>query len=78
MTEGTVTVPDGGPDPVESGTSYGFIAGILVAIVVIALLVYFLLLSPGSTTPANTAGGSPGSGDVTTPAPSAWHLLEVA
>jgi hypothetical protein len=78
MSQVNVNTPGGGPEPVETGTGYGFIVGILVAIVVIALLVYFLLLSPGSTTPTNTGGGSTGGGDMTTPAPSAWHLVDLA
>ncbi len=78
MSQVNVNTPGGGPEPVETGTGYGFIVGILVAIVVIALLVYFLLLSPGSTTPTNTGGGSTGGGDMTAPAPSAWHLVDLA
>ncbi len=56
----------GEPGPVnDGGTSAGFILGILVAIVIIALLVYFLLFNGGGSgtpTPTNNGGGGGGAG----------------
>ena len=45
---GQVNVNTPGGDGTSDGSGYGFIVGILVAIVVIALLVYFFVLNPGS------------------------------
>ena len=56
MSQVNVNTPGGGPEPVESGSGYGFIVGILVAIVVIVLLAYFLLLNPGSSNNATNNG----------------------
>ena len=44
---GQVNVNTPGGDGTSDGSGYGFIVGILVAIVVIALLVYFFVLNPG-------------------------------
>jgi hypothetical protein len=80
MSQVNVNTPGGGPEPVESGSGYGFIVGILVAIVVIVLLAYFLLLNPGSSNNAtnNGGGGNSGGQPTVTPGPSAWHLVDLA
>ena len=54
------------PDPDSSGA--GFILGIIVAIIVIAALVYFLVLAPDNG--GNTDGGTDGDGEVPCRAPS--------
>jgi hypothetical protein len=61
----------GGTDP-DSSSGAGFILGIIVAIIVIAALVYFLVLAPGG----NGNGGADGNGDDggVDPAPSGWML----
>jgi hypothetical protein len=87
---GQVNVNSGGTDPVGEPTGSsgaGFILGIIVAIIVIAALVYFLVLSGGNgdagngTTDPGTDGGNgdevlpstdDGGGDV---APSGWMLV---
>ncbi|MDQ6683156.1 MAG: hypothetical protein ACR2KI_00130 [Candidatus Limnocylindria bacterium] len=59
--------PAGPAEPVDGGgTGLGFIVGILLAIVIIALLVYFLVLNKPATGPANNG--------VTVPSPSAAML----
>ena len=58
----------GGSDSDSSGA--GFILGIIVAIIVIAALVYFLVLAPGNNGADN--------GDGTTPQPSGWMLTNRA
>ncbi len=79
MNEVNVNTPGEGPEPGERGTFYGFIAGVLVAIVIVALLVYLLLLSPaGTNTPTGTGGGSPAAGVTGAPAASVWHLGDLA
>jgi hypothetical protein len=72
MGQVNVNTPGGGTtDPDSSGA--GFILGIIVAIIVIAALVYFLVLRPdnGDTTDGGTDGG-----DV--PVPSALVLRDYA
>jgi hypothetical protein len=71
MGQVNVNTPDGGTSPDSSGA--GFILGIIVAIIVIAALVYFLVLAPGGDT---TDGGGDGDGDM--PAPSALVLRDYA
>jgi hypothetical protein len=73
MGQVNVNTPGGGTtDPDSSGA--GFILGIIVAIIVIAALVYFLVLAPGAGD--NTDGGTDGDGDV--PPPSALVLRDFA
>jgi uncharacterized membrane protein len=55
---GQVNVNTPGGDGTSDGSGYGFIVGILVAIVVIALLVYFFVLNPGGGT-NNTVNNVP-------------------
>jgi hypothetical protein len=74
MGQVNVNTPGGGTtDPDSSGA--GFILGIIVAIIVIAALVYFLVLAPGGT--GNGNGTDDGNGDVV-PDPSAWMLTDYA
>ena len=61
------------PDDGRSGA--GFILGIIVAIIVIAALVYFLVLAPGGN--GNGNGTDDGNGDVV-PDPSGWMLTDYA
>jgi hypothetical protein len=87
MSEPNANAPGGDPEPVDTGSSdpepvgtgsgYGFILGVVFALVVIALLAYFLLLSPSSTvdTPNASGAGSSGADATMTLGPSAWHLL---
>lgn len=71
MGQVNVNTPGGGTtDPDSSGA--GFILGIIVAIIVIAALVYFLVLAPGN---GDADGGTDG-GDV--PEPSALVLRDYA
>lgn len=84
MSQVNVNTPGGAPEPVppaDGGVGYGMIVGILVAIVIIALLVYFLLLNPGNnntTNTGNTGNTGNGGGETTvTPGPSAWHLVDI-
>jgi hypothetical protein len=71
MGQVNVNTPGGGTtDPDSSGA--GFILGIIVAIIVIAALVYFLVLAP--TGNGDTDGGT--DGDV--PEPSALVLRDYA
>lgn len=51
---GQVNVNTPGDNGTSDGSGYGFIVGILVAIVVIALLVYFFVLNPGGDGGNNT------------------------
>jgi hypothetical protein len=72
MGQVNVNTPGGGTtDPDSSGA--GFILGIIVAIIVIAALVYFLVLAPGADTDTN---GDTTDGDV--PEPSALVLRDYA
>ena len=67
----------GGVDGEPAGSSgAGFILGIIIAIILIAVLVYMFVLNPGT----NNGGGG---GDTTDPggeepAPSAWMLADYA
>jgi hypothetical protein len=71
MGQVNVNTPGGGTtDPDSSGA--GFILGIIVAIIVIAALVYFLVLAPGGD--GDTNGDT--NGDV--PEPSALVLRDYA
>ena len=73
MGQVNVNTPGGGTtDPDSSGA--GFILGIIVAIIVIAALVYFLVLAPG--TGDNGDGTDDGGGEV--PEPSALVLRDYA
>jgi hypothetical protein len=74
MGQVNVNTPGGGTtDPDSSGA--GFILGIIVAIIVIAALVYFLVLAPGGN--GNGNGTDDGNGDVV-PDPSGWMLTDYA
>lgn len=70
------------PDDGRSGA--GFILGIIVAIIVIAALVYFLVLAPGTgNNGANDGNGGTdvdvdAGGDDEEPAPSGWTLTTIA
>jgi hypothetical protein len=71
------TPGDGGVGGEPAGSSgAGFILGIIVAIIVIAALVYFLVLNGGNGTPADGNGGNGGDGGG--PAPSGWMLTDYA
>lgn len=62
--------------PVSDGSGYGMIVGFLVAVLVIALVVWLLVFNGGGTTPDNGNGGGGGGGEMT-PGPSGgWRLIE--
>lgn len=83
MGQVNVNTPSGS-DP-DSSSGSGFILGIIVAIIVIAALVYFLVLAPGD---GNNDGGTPDGGTdgggvdasepADVPAPSGWKLINLA
>jgi len=71
--------PSGSPPaapPPDQGMGYGVVIGVLVALVVLALLVYFLLIAPGNTvTPSGSASPSTGgSVPISTPSVSIGTL----
>jgi hypothetical protein len=74
MGQVNVNTPGGGTTPAgepPGSSSAGFILGIIVAILVIAALIYFLVLNPGD--------GSDGTdGDSVEPNPSALVLRDFA
>jgi hypothetical protein len=71
---GQVNVNQPGPPATEPDSSgAGFILGIIVAIIVIAALVYFLVLAPGGD--GDTNGDTDGGG---VPEPSALVLRDYA
>jgi hypothetical protein len=86
---GQVNVNSGGSEPVGEPTGSsgaGFILGIIVAIIVIAALVYFLVLNGGNggTDNGGDGGTDNGNGDEVLPstddgggevAPSGWVLV---
>lgn len=82
MGQVNVNTPNGGEPAGSSGA--GFILGIIVALIVIAALVYFLVLNPGNGGADN--GGTNGNGDTNgetddggeEPAPSGWRLVDLA
>jgi hypothetical protein len=59
MGQVNVNTPGGGTTDPDGSSGAGFILGIIVAIIVIAALVYFLVLAPGNgdTTDGGTDGG---------------------
>jgi hypothetical protein len=75
MSDETVSMTEADPGSEDTATGYGFVAGIVMALVTIALLVYFLLLTPGSTVPVTTGSASPRSSAPASPAASAWRLV---
>lgn len=83
MGQVNVNTPNGGEPAGSSGA--GFILGIIVALIVIAALVYFLVLNPGNGG-ADNNGDTNGSGDTNgetdgggeEPAPSGWRLVDLA
>jgi len=88
---GQVNVNSGGTEPVGEPTGSsgaGFILGIIVAIIVIAALVYFLVLNGGNGDNGGNGGTDNGNGDEVLPstddggetapseaAPSGWVLV---
>jgi ABC-type Co2+ transport system permease subunit len=72
MGQVNVNTPSGGTAGEPPGSSSaGFILGIIVAILIIAALVYFLVLNPGD-------GGDGTDGDSVEPNPSALVLRDFA
>lgn len=80
MGQVNVNTPGGGTAGEPAGSSgAGMILGIIVAILVIAALVYFLVIVPGGTTNGDgTDGDAPATDDVVEPLPSAWRLVNLA
>lgn len=79
MGQVNVNTPSGGEPAGSSGA--GFILGIIIAIIVIAALVYFLVLSGGNgdADPGVDAdGGTNGEVDPGDAAPSGWRLVDLA
>jgi archaellin len=76
MGQVNVNPPPSQPAPVApaptDGTGIGFIVGILIAILIIALLVWFLLINPGGG--ANNGGTNTGNQAT----PSASAMLDLA
>ena len=73
MGQVNVNAPSGSGEP--AGSSGAFILGIIVAIIVIAVLVYLLILSPPNS------GGTDANGngdDSEAPVPSAWVMPDRA
>jgi hypothetical protein len=83
---GQVNVNSGGSEPAGSSGA-GFILGIIIAIIVIAALVYFLVLGGGNgDADPGTDNGGDDSGEVDpgtddggdTTEPSGWRLVDIA
>ena len=70
MGQVNVNTPGGATDP-DGSSGAGFILGIIVAIIVIAALVYFLVLAPNGNGDGTT---NDDGGDGGAPAPSGWML----
>jgi hypothetical protein len=65
----------GGADGEPAGSSgAGFILGIIIAIILIAVLVYMFVLNPGT----NNGGGDTTDPGGEEPAPSSWVLTDYA
>jgi peptidoglycan/LPS O-acetylase OafA/YrhL len=76
MGQVNVNTPGGGTAGEPPGsTGAGMILGIIVAIIVIAALVYFLVLNPGNGGGDTNGGDTNGGGE---PAPSGWMLTDHA
>ena len=73
MSQVNVNTPGDGGRPVSDGSGYGFIVGILVAVVVIALLVWLLIFNGGNGGTDNNTNG-----DGNTPQPTGVHLIHYA
>ena len=69
----------GGGEPAGSSGA-GMILGIIVAILVIAALVYFLVIAPGAVNDGDggTDGGGTDATDGTEALPSGWRLVDLA
>jgi hypothetical protein len=85
MGQVNVNTPSDGEPAGSSGA--GFILGIILAIIVIAALVYFLVLAGnGDTDPGDGGGGTNGGTESEAPAesmdegaaPSGWRLVDIA
>ena len=74
MGQVNVNAPGGGTTDPDGSSGAGFILGIIVAIIVIAALVYFLVLAPGNGD--TTDDGTDDGGEV--PVPSALVLRDYA
>jgi hypothetical protein len=72
MGQVNVNAPGGGTTDPDGSSGAGFILGIIVAIIVIAALVYFLVLAPGGN--GDTDGGTDGGGEM--PEPSALVMRD--
>ena len=83
MGQVNVNTPGGGTAGEPAGSSgAGMILGIIVAILVIAALVYFLVIAPGATNNGDGDGGgdtdTPATDDSTEVLPSGWRLVDLA
>lgn len=82
MGQVNVNTPGGGTAGEPAGSSgAGMILGIIVAILVIAALVYFLVIAPGATTNGDgdaDGGDTPATDDGTEVLPSGWRLVDLA
>jgi hypothetical protein len=86
MGQVNVNTPGDGPVGEPAGSSgAGMILGIIVAILVIAALVYFLVIAPGAVnngadgdTDTDNGGDAPATDDGGEVLPSGWRLVDLA
>ena len=85
MGQVNVNTPGGGTAGEPAGSSgAGMILGIIVAILVIAALVYFLVIAPGAVNngadgdPDTDGGDAPATDDGGEVLPSGWRLVDLA
>ncbi|MEP7082973.1 MAG: hypothetical protein ABI841_08395 [Chloroflexota bacterium] len=80
MGQVNVNTPGGGTAGEPAGSSgAGMILGIIVAVLVIAALVYFLVIAPQGNNGADGDGGdTPATDDGGEVLPSGWRLVDLA
>lgn len=79
MGQVNVNTPGGGTAGEPAGSSgAGMILGIIVAVLVIAALVYFLVIAPGATNNGTDGGDTPATDDGGEVLPSGWRLVDLA
>lgn len=78
MSQVNVNTPGGEPAPVRDGSGYGMIVGILLAILVIALVLWLLVFNNNNGDGGTPTNGDDGEESDLPDASGGWRLIDVA